>query len=156
MTKQELQKIYNYENSDLENRNMGEIRKLIYQMSCEQKNIIAADLVLSHNEEADYDELYELKEKAESEIDEINDNLQKEMMGKDKAALKEYLDLIQKDAKEQFAANKTPMYVSPEEMTVELFDAIQNKRALKAEVDCTNKAQQTFHVMTRQEDIINK
>lgn len=154
MEKHELQKIYNYENSSLESRNMSEVGMLINFMATHKADLIYIDQTIGHNEEANYDELYEQQEFAQESYDNFRDELKKVMATKDKSALIEYLALTKKDAKEKFETDKTPMYIPQKErdFTPEEYDAYINKRTLKAQYDSICDAERTFAFMERKID----
>lgn len=158
MTREEVQKIFDYENHTAENMNMSDIERYIIMMDAQQTDLIRIQQVLDRTEELDsldqeeIDQLYEDQEFRQDLYEDCYAKLKESMKTKDKAALKEYLDLIQKDADEQFAANKMPLYLPPEKReelltTEEDADAYYAKRDLKAKCDCIRAAKIGLHFM---------
>lgn len=167
MTKEELQKIYNYENSNQESHNMSAIRSLIHSMA-HAKGLVAY-YESTHKEigpdrfyDDDPKELSEWEKEYYTVIKQANDalnhliknknadfydareNLNIVMRRKDPDALKEYLDLIQKDAKEKLGADKTPLKNLSKGL------AGLSKSREEAEVECIQDAQTCLYWMVQQ------
>ena len=164
MTREEVQKIFDYENHAAENMNMSDIERYIIMMDAQQTDLIRIQQVLDRTEELDsldpeeIEELYEEQEFHQNLYEDWYAKLKESMKTKDKAALKEYLDLIQKDADEQFAANKMPLYLPPEKrgellITTEDSDAYYAKRDLKAKCDCIRAAKIGLHFMLKKAEM---
>lgn len=164
MTREEVQKIFDYENHTAKNMNMSDIQMEITMMNSQQTELIRIQQVLDRTEELDsldpekIEELYEEQEFHQDTYEVLYAELKKLMKTKDKTALKEYLDLIQKDADEQFAANKMPLYLPPEKrgellITTEDADAYYAKRDLKAKCDCIRAAKIGLHFMLKKAEM---
>ena len=164
MTREEVQKIFDYENHTAENMNMSDIGMHISMMDAQQTNLIEIQQKLDRTEELDrlyqeeQDQLYEDQEFHQDKYEFLYAELKELMKTKDKTALKEYLDLIQKDADEQFAANKMPLYLPPEKrgellITTEDSDAYYAKRDLKAKCDCIRAAKIGLHFMLKKAEM---
>lgn len=156
MTREEVQKIFDYENHTAKNMNMSDIGMHISMMDAQQTNLIEIQQKLDRTEELDrlyqeeQDQLYEDQEFHQDKYEFLYAELKELMKTKDKTALKEYLDLIQKDADEQFAANKMPLYLPPEKrdaLTTEDDNAYYAKRVAKARCDCIRAAKRGLHFM---------
>lgn len=162
MTREEVQKIFDYENHTAKNMNMSDIQMEISMMDAQQTALIEIQQKLDRTEELDrldpeeIDQLYENQESTQDTYECCYAKLKEFMKTKDKAALKEYLDLIQKDADEQFAANKMPLYLPPEKrdsLTTEDDNAYYAKRVAKARCDCIRAAKRSLHFMLEKAEI---
>lgn len=165
MTKKEFQKIYDYEHNDLEEINMSEIDKSISSAIYNRSELIRIEQILDHKEETDnllkeeIAKLYKDQKRAQQSYDDYCDDLKKLIETKDKTALKEYLDLIQKNAEEEIAANKMPFYLPPEKrgkLSVKDYDAYVEQRSLKAQWDCIMIAQRELYFMLKKEKTLNR
>lgn len=154
MEKQQLQKIYDLENTSDEKRNMGQISYLISRMGNIKSTIIYNEQLLEHNEECYVEEVEKEKQQAEDEYSNLREELKTEMRSKDSNTVKEYLDLIQQDSNEKLASNKSPLYLPPEkrDFSVEQMDEYIEKRELKAQCDAVQDARRDLHFSMQKQD----